>query len=325
MPNFPRIKYCLLALNLGLGLGFAGNIEDAVAMEKSSAESITATAAAADAVTAAAVAASFITIARYPNKDMNDARYAYHFELIERALKATTHEYGAYEIAPYPVEIPNLRVTSEVSSGDRINIMWAPAIVDLDVSALKTIPIPIMKGLSGLRIAMIRVAEQDRFDEIKNLEDFRSVIIGQEHGWIDSQIYNHNKLEVEGFIGFESLIRSLALRRVDLVPLGANEILSVLENIKEEHSDLTFEKNLIIYYPLPVFFYISQRAPVLAERLERGMKIMKSSGEFDDLFFKHFGTIVDALDLKNRRVIMLENNHLNKNIKIEKNYLWFGE
>jgi hypothetical protein len=61
----------------------------------------------------------------------------------------------------------------------------------------------------------------------------------------------------------------------------------------------------------------------VAERLTKGLEVVIASGEMDKLFFKYFDGVIDTLDLKNRRLFILENPFLLDHPPLEPKDLWF--
>jgi ABC-type amino acid transport substrate-binding protein len=166
--------------------------------------------------------------------------------------------------------------------------------------------IPLMKGLLGSRLLIIRKDSVGKFAQIKTLDDLkRNVSIGQGLDWPDTTIMTAAGLRVVTSSSYETLFRMLKARRFDGIALGANEI---DEELARQHdSDLLIEKNLAVAYPAPVFFFVAPNKKALAERIEKGLHRMMEDGSFNAIFDKRWSKSLIANNLKNRLVFHLPN------------------
>ncbi len=98
----------------------------------------------------------------------------------------------------------------------------------------------------------------------------------------------------------------LALKRFDCLALGANEVRNIFDEKKLAYPTLAMDQHLLIYYNFPIYFYISNKTPKLAQRMQSGLRKLQQSGEFYRLFYRHHGKKLAELNLKNRNIICLE-------------------
>jgi hypothetical protein len=236
--------------------------------------------------------------------------FAYHFELLDAALQRSIPRYGAYVERPFTEPMSPLRDQKEGVTGELINILIAePGIPALDGGMIR-VPIALDRGLHGTRIAFITKGSQGRFDNIKTVDDLRRFTVGQGVGWGDVKVYEHNRIQVETAPNYESLLNMLQFGRFDLFPRGAAEVAGEFAAYREQHPGLAIEQNLVIKYRFPQFFYVSRNAARVAERIVHGLMEMQHDGEFDAIFHKHFGRIIDDLKINQRVVIELDNPFL---------------
>jgi hypothetical protein len=236
----------------------------------------------------------------------DDARFGYIFGLIHRSLELTRAEFGDYVIEPYQTELSTQRHAVVLSEGVSLNLAWAsPGTV---VSGSDSIPIKIdiLRGLLGYRVCLFNRTSALNLKQITTIDDLRLVKIGQGINWADNLIYNQNKVPLVEAPTFESLFRMLALNRFDCIPLGANEVKHVYLDKKDAYPFLALDEDLLIYYSFPIYFYISSRAPKLAQRMELGLQKMQKSGEFERRFIEHHKEKLASLNLKRRAVICLK-------------------
>ena len=86
---------------------------------------------------------------------------------------------------------------------------------------------------------------------------------------------------------YSLLFALLAAGRFDCFPRGANEV--VQEFYTHSYKGLAIENNLIIYYPLPLYYFVNSDKPKFTERLTKGLKILPENGEHEAMFTAKFG------------------------------------
>lgn len=232
----------------------------------------------------------------------------YYLELIETALRITEPKYGAFKVEYSETPLSSERKHELLVAGERLNI---DRIVGFHKptgprSALLFINVPLLGNFMGYRVPLIRAESQARFDQVKGLDDLRKIPMGLGKGW-EGYIYLRNGFTVAEPINFESLLKMLAGGRYDFVPLSAIEIDEHYEVEKQSLAQLTPEKRLLIYTPLPNYFYVSPQAPELALRLRVGLRQMQADGSMEQIFDKHFGERLRKLQLSQRQLIEIPN------------------
>lgn len=212
------------------------------------------------------------------------------------------------------------RVVESVKSGV-ISVMWGGTSEEMERDFIP-IRIDAYRGLMNHRLFFIRQGDQARFDNIKTLEDLKQIRLGQGRSWQDASILESAGLNVVKTTKKPSLYHMLDGGRFDAFPRGANEVwteLSAFPDLK-----LTVEKNLVLIYPLPTYFFVSHKDPVLAEDIEFGLE----SAIKDDAFNKYFygspevREALEKADLGNRRAIRINNPYLPKATPLDRKDLW---
>jgi ABC-type amino acid transport substrate-binding protein len=174
------------------------------------------------------------------------------------------------------------------------------------------IPIDILRGLLGRRICLVTNATKN-LGNIKRLEDLHKLRIGQTTDWADLAIYRNNGITPIEASTYESMFEMLSFNRFDCLALGANEILLAYREKKSIYGSLAIDNSLLISYEYPIYFYISKKFPELAERIKLGLEKIQRSGEFDQLFYKHFAKDLEVLALGKRNIICLQSPYLKPN------------
>jgi hypothetical protein len=67
---------------------------------------------------------------------------------------------------------------------------------------------------------------------------------------------------------------------------------------------------MLIHYYYPVYLHISKKTPLLAERIELGLKKLQRNGQFDRLFNKYHTEDLALLSLGQRKVFCLPSPYL---------------
>lgn len=228
-------------------------------------------------------------------------------DTLQRALEITKPEYGDYELVT-SMEMEQGRALRELSRFDNSHLdlaHFAPTL-EREKQAI-AIRIPLIQGLLGYRLCLIKEGDQDKFSEIASLEQLlkKDISIGQHQNWPDTLVLQNNGLTVKTSYKYELLFQQLARQRFDCFARGANEINYELR--AHQGLDLTIEKNIALHYPFPMFFFVSKKNPNLAKRLELGLSKLIENGTSEQLFEHYYQAQIEALGLKNRHIIELQN------------------
>jgi len=200
--------------------------------------------------------------------------------------------------------VPQGRALKELSFGDVIDLNWAVTTVKRE-KMLLPIRIPIYRGLIGWRVFFIQKNNQKLFDQVNNIDDLKKLTAVQRFDWPDYQILKINKLPVEGNISY--LQQSLVVRDgiADYFPLSAIEInISAKEDVNKQ---LIIESGLVLKYPSAYYFFVRTENQQLADIIQKGFDQAINDGSYDELFLRHFGSDLQKINLKQRRVITLNN------------------
>ncbi len=259
---------------------------------------------------------------RYLQQPEDAVRYTYEYRLIAELMARTEARFGPYQLQPYTGKMSSRRLNNEAIHGERINLMWSDAgHPNLDNQMIR-IPFPLLKGLLGYRIFLIRKDDQPRFAAIRSLEELKLLRLGQGANWGDIKIYRHNGFAVTTGKDYQNLFHMLVSGRFDYFPRGVNEAPLEYAAQHEQHPELAIEQTLLLVYRYPVFFYVSRNSPQLAKRLSAGLEQMQADGSFDRFFFDYYGPVLEQAKLSGRRVFYLDNPFLPADTPIDRPELW---
>jgi len=233
-------------------------------------------------------------------------------DYLHRAMQVTTPEYGDYElIESAKMEQGRSLLEMAKEENSKLDIASYAPTIEREKLAIP-IRIPILSGLMGYRICLIKENGQAVFDGIANKQQLidKNITIGQHQDWPDTTILRANNIEVQTTHKKDLLFQQLVRGRFDCFSRGTSEIYA--EYLQYSTQGITIENNLLIYYPLPIFFFVNKSRPLLAQRLQLGLQRLIASGEFDAIFDHVFSPIIADLKLTERTVIYLHNPTLSE-------------
>lgn len=196
------------------------------------------------------------------------------------------------------------RAFAMLRSSKSLDVYWSMTSAAREQGVI-SVRIPLMKGLLGYRLLIIRKDSIDKLARVRTPEDLKTISIGQGLDWPDTAIMSAAGLRIVTSSSYDTLYRMLKAGRFDGIALGANEIDDELA--KQGDPAFVIEKTITIAYPAPVFFFVTPRKKELAERIEKGLHIMMEDGSFNAIFDKRWSKTLLANNLKGRRVFELPN------------------
>jgi ABC-type amino acid transport substrate-binding protein len=248
---------------------------------------------------------------------------SYYHDLLRLILKRTEAEFGPCDIEQTEHMLTRMRSAALISRDLGVDLFWGTTTAERE-ALLHPIRIPLLKGLMGQKILLIHRDDQAVFSAVKTLDDLKNLRAGQGADWPDVEIFLHHKIPVVVSANYESLYKMLAAKRFDFFPRGSNQILSELRHNAE--INIAVEKDLVLVYPAPLYFFVKKGNDQLARRIEKGLREMMADGSYDRYFYQH-PLIVDAilnLRLQERRVIRITNPLLPTSIPPEKPEDWMA-
>jgi hypothetical protein len=254
-----------------------------------------------------------------------DIRHNDLIEILTTALNKTIPEYGAFKIAPSRLKMNEVRSLTELMHNDTCNddsvtVVWSPTSEELE-QQLIPIRIPLRKGLLGLRVALIDSKNQAKLDQVNTLADLKKFKLGMGIGWVDLNVLKANNLNVVT-ANYDALFAMTAHDRFDLFPRGINEVFNEYDQRHAIFPNLAIEKNLLIYYPWPYYFFVNKNNRRLGERIRVGLERMIDDGSFNRIFIQYNGEAIRRANLGSRRIIQLKNPFLPKKTPTNPRY-WF--
>jgi hypothetical protein len=252
----------------------------------------------------------------------DDTRNAYFLAMLQLALEKTA-EQGDFQLQPAAEAMPQSRALQRLSDNDGIDVVWSMTSIDREKQN-RPIRIPLLKGLMGYRLLIIRAEDQSWFRRVQTIDQLRELRAGQGHDWPDTEILRANGLAVEGAVDYDGLFRMLQLGRFDYLPRAINEPWEELA--LRPGRGLAVEEGLMLYYPTAEYFFVHRDNNALADRIELGLRRAIADGSFDKLFREHpvNANAFGKANILKRRIIRLDNPLLPPETPFDQAELWWA-
>jgi hypothetical protein len=237
-----------------------------------------------------------------------DTRKLYEIEVLKLALDKTIDKYGDYELIPSAkMNIKRAILTLQQNLIENFILKMSATKEFMDELSYANFPID--RGVLGYRVSFISPLMKERIKDINTLEELKKLSIGQGVGWLDTEILKYNGFNVKVISNYDGFFYMISLNRIDLFSRGINEILSEYKSFAHI-KNLDYDRTFLLHYPLPRFFFAHKSNQKSIERIEKGLIIAFEDGSLDKLFDKYYKPSIDFLNLKDRKLYMLENPFL---------------
>lgn len=242
---------------------------------------------------------------KVPSRPINDLDSEYQLKLLELALDRAGQP---YKLERVDLNLNQFTLQQELRKGKTINVFWMGTSSALE-SALIPVPIPLFRGLEGLRLSFIHSDAQEKFNQVNILADLKQLKAAQGVGWADNKI-----LEQAGIATYAGRYSNLFRLindgdKLDFFPRGLVEIFAERRELAAQYPNLAIEQHLLIRYPFAEFFFVSPESPKLAKAIQTGLERAYADGSFMT-FFHENPRIREALasaNLEQRVTISLPN------------------
>ncbi len=224
-----------------------------------------------------------------------------------------------YKIKNYPQHIPKGRAFQFLAKNQELDVIFGGASIER-VAKNRAIHFPLIKGLNGWRVALIKANKHHTFLNTETVNELKTYSLGQSHSWSDSQILDFNGFNLIKGSSYKGMYQMLIRDRFDYFPRSVLEIQDDLN--KYQDSGIVTEPHIMIHYPSAFYFYVNKHNTELADDIEQGLERALNDGCFDRVFNPFFGDIVLQIQQENRRVFHINNPFLPKKVPLERNELW---
>ncbi len=258
---------------------------------------------------------------RYSNHNDAHNQQSYYVELLHLSLESSSEKYGPFILENLNIPMSEQRQIQSINDGS-LDIMWVMTSKQREESALP-IRIPLLKGLLGYRVLVIRENQINKFAEIKNTDSLKKLVAVQGFGWPDYEILQANGFNVASSEWYSTIFKSLSKGFYDYFPRSVIEVWAEKEQIKS--SKLVIDKKNLLVYPTAIYFFVGKNNTKLAERIEYSLLQAITQGSFEQLFTNYptHQQTFNIIDWKNRKIHLLTNPLLPIETPINNKKLWF--
>lgn len=232
----------------------------------------------------------------------------YHIDLLRLALKLSGHNAKLVPVCmDYPTEERRIPM---LEAADQFDTVFFGTNAERE-ERLLAVYIPIYLGTTGLRLFMLHEDAKEQFSQVETLDDLRKLSMGQGLGWPDNKILTDNGFDVVSG-RYRTLHRMLDARRFDLYPRAYWQIVGEWNWMKWEAPGIEIGQKTALYYPQPIYFFVSRKTPKLHDIIETGLKRAFSNGMMLDLLKTHRDTApsFSQIDLRDLNIMRIKNKHL---------------
>lgn len=227
-----------------------------------------------------------------------------YFALLKLALEKSQRPFEI-KITEVSTSTPAIRM---INNPELINVVWMGTAQKFE-QQLRPVRIPLLRGLVGYKVLLIRKDTQSQFNQIKTERDLANfkALVGL--GWVDADIFAHHQLPyVEG--EYSSLMSMLTLGRADYYPRSIFEFNQELD--PQKYPTIELEQSLLLHYPLAIYFFVAPNNHALHDALQDGLEKAMADSSYNQLLATHPVTrdVFKTLHLRDRRLITIDNPFL---------------
>jgi len=232
--------------------------------------------------------------------------YDYRWKVLALALDHVRQAGGpAFDLRPYAESVTQNRGISLLQAGT-IDVIALGTNTERE-SRMLPIKVDISRGVIGYRVFLISASDQDRIARLDD-EAFRTQLtFGMNSQWADLPVMRANGYTVVTTTDYERLFDMLAARRFDALPRGIGEAAIELDARRDSFPDLAIEQTRALYFPYPIYFWVSRDNKQLAGWIEQGLRAALADGSLRKLFESYHAPMMKALAQSRRHVIRLDN------------------
>jgi hypothetical protein len=250
-----------------------------------------------------------------------DQQKTYYTALLQLALKKSEHKFGSAKLQAFGTSMVYKRKLRSLNKGE-LDVIWAMTSEQREQELLP-IMIPILKGLIGYRIMVIKDTKQQELTHVLSTQQIKNMVALQGVDWADTDILRANGFKVHTLDWHNSLYKGVSKGLFDYFPRSILEPWAEMRRFRFEN--LVVENKHLLYYPAAMYYFVQKDNKALAQRLEYGLNQAIDDGSFDRLFYT-YPAHQEALSkgkLNSRVIHKLSNPYLPKTAPLKDKRLWY--
>lgn len=222
--------------------------------------------------------------------------------MIELALKNQQTPWSL-EFLHLPME--RVRQEAELAKGKFINVLMLPGSNTYDERFL-LVPIPIDRGLIGLRLSFVRASERDQLKSVTNKNDLQTSVVCADKNWSVTKVFQENEIPVFKTNQYRQNFAALIRDKCDHFSRGVIEIEEEFELFSENYPDMVIDQHIALQIPMAFYLYVSPQYPKVHKALIDGLTAAVESGEFIRVFNEIYDVKIQRLGMASRIIIPLK-------------------
>jgi|GEM_PF-3264053 len=247
----------------------------------------------------------------------------YYAKLLKLALSYSPKQQPQIILKPVTPKTSRMRLVFNILNSDDAYLVAYSHHPEITNTGLYQIKPPIMAGLLGMRLILVKRSNINKMRELRSTGQFKQeAIAGFSRHWLDFELLESNGFKLSSATGTINLLKMLAHQRVDYLPRGLPEIFWELQELEVPYPNVVLWPEQVLYYPLPFHFYINPKHQDIGERIEYGLQQAMADGRFKQLFTEHFSAEIKWLQTQNYDTLLLSNPHINTQ-QIPKHQEWW--
>lgn len=247
----------------------------------------------------------------------------YYTKVLNLALSYSQEQKPQIILKPFTPNSSRMRLVFNVLNSDDAYLVTYSHHPEITNTGLYQIKPPIMAGLLGMRLILVRRNNIKKLRELRSAGRFKQdALAGFSRHWLDFGLLEKNGFKLSSATKHLNLLKMLIHQRVDYLPRGLPEIFWELRALKVPYPDVVLWPEQTLYYPLPVHFYINPKHQDIGERIEYGLRQAMADGRFKQLFTEHYSAEIKWLKTQDFDTLLLSNPYINAQ-QIPKNQDWW--
>ncbi|WP_286233886.1 hypothetical protein [Thalassotalea sediminis] len=248
--------------------------------------------------------------------------HQYFVDLVSFIIEKARPEFPHADIELYYEENNTHERTLNLIRSGMLDLSWAGTTKKLE-DTLRPIRIPLLGGLLGYRVSIIRKEDKAKFINA-NEEQIKNMVACQGAVWGDSDILEDNGFSVMRISRFDLMFKMLARGRCDYFPRAIFEGYEEVKAARVKYPELIVLDDVLLHYRFPLYFFVANKNTTLAEQLTLGLNKAIEDGSFRTFIREHPLTkhVFPLYKWQSKRVITLENRFLPDETPLLKDDYW---
>jgi hypothetical protein len=226
----------------------------------------------------------------------NDPRFEYATTLVKSALALSMPGYSVHVRAG--MNQPRLAVALRTR---RIDVAALPSL-HFDHVRLHHVPLPIRRGLLGVRLLLAREDDVARIAAVSSISALKKLKMGFGETWSETQQLRDLGFNIVGSADYTSMFELLRSGRVDYLSRSVAEVWEEVQNDKLA-GGLAVVPGVAMFYPIDDYLAVSGSNTQMIRALETGVDQLLRNGEFWKVFNRFYRSVLTKTDISNRRIL----------------------